>query len=661
MGAAVFTLCCSSATAVASAGQLAYPQLTAQALDSGTPIYGAILGAVADEVEVANILALSQPTRGTYVHMPAAARTDVIYDIWREQGDLVQLSYRSDLRENGSNELNVTFGSETVSSSFEINLRPPQVLLQQQSLQINRVGAVFDAALPDLQPATQPLIARIMWPDGRPRLLSAATLLVNGQPQVHLQTLPDQLSDTIKIDWDISSLDEGQFEVALAVTDEFGYQGTSAVIPAQITTERPNAPTVIPTPQPVDRNEALNKVPLIPWEGLPWLDEEIVAGVVAVLLLLLTLVFWRSRGQKAADKRLQDRIVAQAQVLKESDAEDDRYNLIPRLEPFVGSPTESVEFGGDNISIGRDGGLADIVIPHKSVASLHARIRHQEDGYWLFDEGSAEGTYLNYARLGLAPRLLQDGDVVQFGTVGYRFRLRPTGYGVESAAPDETAMDEVVIFDLDGLMVDTEPLSRLAWDQVLAELGCAPIDDAFYNRLIGHRIWETAEMLVARYALPMEPSELAWRKEILFAELRSAEMQVMPGLYDLLGALKQRDIRWGVATSTPRHVAEEILNKINVMGSCEALAAGDEVPNGKPHPDVYLLAAERLGKEPAQCMVFEDSTTGCKAARAASMMVVAIPNDQDRLENFTCADRIMTSLLDVPGHLDALLSEVRQR
>ena len=63
-------------------------------------------------------------------------------------------------------------------------------------------------------------------------------------------------------------------------------------------------------------------------------------------------------------------------------------------------------------------------------------------------------------------------------------------------------MDEVVILDMDGLMVDTEPLSRLAWDQVLAELGCEPIDDAFYSTLIGHRLWETAEILVAHYAAP---------------------------------------------------------------------------------------------------------------------------------------------------------------
>lgn len=298
-------------------------------------------------------------------------------------------------------------------------------------------------------------------------------------------------------------------------------------------------------------------------------------------------------------------------------------------------------------------------MPHKSLASLHARIRHQEEEYWLFDEGSAEGTYLNYERLGLAPRILQDGDVVQFGTVSYRFRLRPEGY--QDGDDDETPVDETVILDMDGLMVDSEPLSRRAWDQVLVELGCEPLDDAFYSTLIGHRIWETSEMLVAHYNLSIEPSELAWRKEVLFTEIRSAEMPVMPGLYDLLEALKQRGIRWGVATSSPRHVAEEVLVKLDVMESCQAIAGGDEVPNGKPHPDVYLLAAERLNREPGQCLAFEDSTPGCRAAQAAGMMVIAIPNDKDMQENFESADRVMTSLLDVPGHLDELLDELRQR
>ena len=658
--------------------QLSYTLLTAQASDSNTPIYSAILGAVADEFEIDNVRRLFEPTQATYVHMPAATETDAIYEIWQQQGDQVQIVYRSLQRQNGRNQVNVNLGSALASGSFDLALQAPEVSMQEESVEIHRIGVSPDSALADLQPAVQPLTANIAWPDGLPRALSEVTLLVNDQPQAVMDSLPDQALDTITFDWDISGIGQGDFDLVLTVTDELGYQGSSTVLPARLTSEWPLAPTAVPTTAPMEENDVqsilsalhLESIPLplslesipLPWERLSWLSGDVAAGITGVFLFLLVALFWRNRSQRAVEvnERLQGMLMTPAAEVGETKHEEVT-NLIARLEPFPSTPTESIEFLGDNITVGRDDGLADVVIPHESLAFLHARIRHQEREFWLFDEGSTEGTYLNYERLGLAPRMLQDGDVVQFGTVSYRFRLRPEGYQDAAGDVDEVVMDEVVILDMDGLMVDTEPLSRQAWEQVLADLGSEPLDDAFYNTLIGHRLWETAEMLVAHYDLAIEPSELAWRKELLFAEIRSGEVPVMPGLYELLEALKQRGIRWGVATSTPRHVAEENLAKIDVLDSCQALAAGDEVPGGKPEPDVYLLAAERLDKGPAQCLAFEDSPTGCQAARAAGMMVVAIPSDKDMLENFECADHILTSLLDVPGRLDQLLTELRQR
>jgi HAD superfamily hydrolase (TIGR01509 family) len=167
-------------------------------------------------------------------------------------------------------------------------------------------------------------------------------------------------------------------------------------------------------------------------------------------------------------------------------------------------------------------------------------------------------------------------------------------------------------------------------------------------------------MLVAHYDLAIDPSELGWRKEVLLTEILSAEVPVMPGLYEFLAALKQRHIQWAVATSTPRKTAEDILEKIGVSERYQVLAAGDEVPNGKPAPDVYLFAAELLNKAPEQCLAVEDSSIGCRAAHAAGMMVVAIPNDQYMEEKFECADHIMTSLLDLSSRLDEMLKELRR-
>ncbi|MFL7838553.1 MAG: HAD-IA family hydrolase [Candidatus Promineifilaceae bacterium] len=641
--------------------QLSYPLLTAQANDSNTPIYVAIIGAVADEFEIDNARRLYEPTRATYVHMPTGSEEAPIYEIWQQQGDQIQLVYRSQQRQSGRNQMNITLGSTTVGDSFEVALQPPEVLMPEESLQIHRVGATHDSALTDLQPAVQSITAAINWPDDLPRMLRDVTLLVNDQPQVKENAVSDQPVDSITINWDISSLGQGDFDLVLTVTDELGYQGTSAVMPAHITSEWPPAPTVVPTPQAIEEDESAETAQpalSLPWENMPWLNTETIAAALATLLFLAFLLFWRRRGQETAEKNPQDLLMTAANF--SSAKEMDQENLIARLEPFAGTATGAIEITGKNMTIGKDEELSDIVITHPSLALLHARIRHQEDEYWLFDEGSAGGTHLNYERLGLAPRILQDGDVVQFGTVNYRFRLRPQGFQ-DGDDLDELASDQVVILDMDGLMVNTEPLSRQAWDKVLMDLGSGPLDDDFYKTLIGYRLWETSEMLVTYYNLPIEPDELGWRKKVLFAEILSAGVPTMPGLFELLTALKQRGIDWAVATSNSRQAAETILTKIGLSGKYKVLAAGDEVPNGKPAPDVYLLAAERLHIAPEQCLAIEDSSIGCRAAYAAGMMVIAIPHEDYMEEKFECADHIMTSLLDVSGRLDEMLDELRRR
>jgi HAD superfamily hydrolase (TIGR01509 family) len=642
--------------------QLSYPLLTAQANESNTPVYAAILGAVADESEIDNVRRLYEPTQATYVHMPTSSETDRIYEIWQQQGEYLQLIYRSQQRQSGRNQVNVTLGPVSVGDSFEVAIQAPEVLIQDESLQIQRVGATYDSALTDLQPAVQSITASINWPDGLPRKLREVKLLVNDQPQIQDNPSPDQPVDSIKVHWDISSLGQGDFDLVLTVTDELGYQGVSAPLPARITSEWPAAPTTIPIPQPAGENEADEidrKVDMsLPLGRISWLNQETLAGTAAITLFLGFLIFWRRRDQKTAARKFQQ-LPPAANLPTEKETDQD--NLVARLEPLTAETADAIEITGKNLTIGRDEEVSDIVITHPSLSLLHARIRHQEDDYWLFDEGSAEGTYLDYERLGLAPRPLEDGDVVQFGNISYRFRLRPLGFQDDIDNNDESPSNLVVILDMDGLMVDTEPLSRQAWDQVLTDLDYGPLDDAFYNTLIGYRLWETSEMMVANYNIPIEPSELAWRKKILFAEIISAGVPVMPGLFELLAALKQRGIDWAVATSTSRKVAENILDKIGVSENYKVLAAGDEVPNGKPAPDVYLLAAEMLNIAPEKCLAIEDSSTGCKAAHSAGMMVIAIPNDPYLEEKFECADHIMTSLLDVSGRLDEMLDELSQR
>lgn len=219
---------------------------------------------------------------------------------------------------------------------------------------------------------------------------------------------------------------------------------------------------------------------------------------------------------------------------------------------------------------------------------------------------------------------------------------------------------QAIVFDLDGLMVDSEPLAYRAWQQALRPLG-HEMSEATFGRLIGHRLAESAQMVVDIYQLPLAAAELAEREEAaMMALLPTAAIPVMPGLLALLAEISRRGLCWGVATSSHRAYARLILQRLNLLESCQALVTGEEVSHPKPAPDVYLLAAERLGAPPHLCMALEDSVPGGRAAVAAGMMTVAVPNNGATAADFPFAHHVFSSLEEVAGRLDSLVSACPQ-
>lgn len=213
-----------------------------------------------------------------------------------------------------------------------------------------------------------------------------------------------------------------------------------------------------------------------------------------------------------------------------------------------------------------------------------------------------------------------------------------------------------IIFDMDGLMVDTEPLSRRAWEQVIAPFGAA-LTDAVYGRMIGRRSSEAAQILLDAVQIPLTAEELVREKTAVFNQILAQGVPIMPGLMALHAEIARRGLPWAVATSSSRHHAQQILTQLGLLERCSALAGGDEVANGKPAPDIYLLAAERLGIAPHHCLALEDSATGCKAAAAAGTKVVAVPNGTTKMGTFSCAHHVFPDLNRVANSLDALLKD----
>lgn len=211
-----------------------------------------------------------------------------------------------------------------------------------------------------------------------------------------------------------------------------------------------------------------------------------------------------------------------------------------------------------------------------------------------------------------------------------------------------------VVFDLDGLMVDTERTSRQAWEIVLKDFG-RTLNEETYRRVIGRRSDESAIILNESLNLQTDAQQLLGRKKKIFDTLIVSQgVPVMPGLTELVKALSDRKIPWAVATSSPRSYAENILLQIGLLKKCRALAAGDEVSRGKPDPAIYLLAAGRLNVQPQKCMALEDSLPGCRAAEAAGMMTVAVPNCYINNDELTFVNYIFNSLKDVADNLERL-------
>jgi HAD superfamily hydrolase (TIGR01509 family) len=181
-----------------------------------------------------------------------------------------------------------------------------------------------------------------------------------------------------------------------------------------------------------------------------------------------------------------------------------------------------------------------------------------------------------------------------------------------------------VIFDMDGLLLDSEPLYRVTWQTAAAELGC-PIDDELYTQFVGRGNDESERLLRERFgdAFPLDEFRARWRRD-WDERLARAPLPRKLGAMELLDLLDALAIPKALATSTPRSTALRCLGEL--AERFDAIACGDEVEHSKPAPDLFLLTTQRLGIAPDQCLVFEDSEAGVRAARAAGMEVIIVPD-----------------------------------
>jgi HAD superfamily hydrolase (TIGR01509 family) len=160
---------------------------------------------------------------------------------------------------------------------------------------------------------------------------------------------------------------------------------------------------------------------------------------------------------------------------------------------------------------------------------------------------------------------------------------------------------------------------------------------------IGVNASDNWELLCSEYGLKADIEELVRRKREVYTELLANQINAMPGLHSLIVLLDKESIKRAVASSSSQKHIGMVVEGLGVP-SFHALASGEEVERGKPHPDIFLRAASLLGVEPKDCVVFEDAESGVVGAHKAGMRVVAVPNRFTDNHDFSKADRVIPSL-----------------
>jgi beta-phosphoglucomutase family hydrolase len=181
------------------------------------------------------------------------------------------------------------------------------------------------------------------------------------------------------------------------------------------------------------------------------------------------------------------------------------------------------------------------------------------------------------------------------------------------------------IFDLDGTLVDTMPLHYRAWDQAMQAVGlkCRLDEELFYS-LGGVPTLKVAELIAKHYGLAVDPRAVFDHKEALFRDLQKDAKLIEPVVAIARRVAATHPV--AIASGGPREIVKRSLELAGLAPLFKVVVSADDVVHGKPSPDMFLLAAKKMGVEPTRCLVFEDAVPGMRAAEAAGMKYVTVPS-----------------------------------
>jgi HAD superfamily hydrolase (TIGR01549 family) len=207
---------------------------------------------------------------------------------------------------------------------------------------------------------------------------------------------------------------------------------------------------------------------------------------------------------------------------------------------------------------------------------------------------------------------------------------------------------KAVIFDMDGVIIDSEPLYFQIQQRLFKELNIS-VSELEYDAFIGAGMQFMWEILSSRYSLPLTvPHLISLNNERIYDTFNKlVTLESTQGFLPLLTSIKKLKIKTAVASSTSKKIINVILSKLEIIQEFDVIVSSEEVPHSKPEPDIFLETAERLNVDPANCIVIEDSTNGVKAAVKAGMQCIGFANKNSGDQDLSNADIVVYKFSEI--------------
>lgn len=208
-------------------------------------------------------------------------------------------------------------------------------------------------------------------------------------------------------------------------------------------------------------------------------------------------------------------------------------------------------------------------------------------------------------------------------------------------------MLKALVFDMDGVIIDSEPIHTKINVDILNDEGVTPNQSEFFE-FTGVRDEEMWETLIKRHNMTKTVEELMDMQRVYKKQRFTGEnVKPVDGITTLLSHAKKKGLRIALSTSSPLYFARYILESLEVIKFFDVLATADDVSKGKPDPEIYLKAASMLGVLPEECMAIEDASLGIQSAKGAAMKCIGFKNPNSGDQDLSLADLVVTSIKDI--------------